>query len=141
MKARSPELLFLALALGVGASCTRTRPALSPTVRGSSTELKETQIVPTLETPLVKGKNAIWCASFLAAWKALEGDSIPQKVPDIPEGALYTAAGVVGDGSTRGSEMHETNILHELRRRIDETLQAFAQRKRGSAEVAVARPA
>ena len=77
---------------------------------GESTKLTRTQIVPTLDTPLQPGKNAIWCASFQAAWKTLQSDITKGPVqlkeaedtcarlnesptPEVPEGALYTAAG------------------------------------------------
>jgi hypothetical protein len=82
----------------------------------SSAELTLTQIVPTLETPFEDGKNAIWCASFAAAWKAL-GDMAAEppsldgssalvaslnKAEDpreyTPEEALYTAAGWIQEG-------------------------------------------
>ncbi len=39
---------------------------------GQSQELKETQIVPTLHTPIEQGSNVVWCASFLCAWKILQ---------------------------------------------------------------------
>ena len=39
---------------------------------GDSSGLTKTEIVPTLETPLPKSKNIIWCVSFQMAWKALE---------------------------------------------------------------------
>lgn len=66
----------------------------------------------TLDTPIPQGKNAIWCASFQAAWKALEKDLAGGPValdgareftaalnraadprPFIPEEALYVASG------------------------------------------------
>lgn len=81
------------------------------TFKGSSDELEATEIVPTLDTPISKGKNAIWCASFQAAWKALEeltGEQITFEErsqtakslndgadprPHIPPAALYVATG------------------------------------------------
>jgi hypothetical protein len=73
---------------------------------------KVTEVVATLETPIPNGKNAIWCASFLAAWKGFveqvtqeaialkESDelvaslnSAPDPRPDIPPMALYVASG------------------------------------------------
>jgi hypothetical protein len=83
-----------------------------PTFSGSSTDLTATQIVSTLEEPIVAGRNVVWCASSLAAWKTLEQDLAHEPValdgdppecallnaaadprPQIPDDALYTAAG------------------------------------------------
>ena len=82
------------------------------TFDGDSKDLKQTQIAATLDTPLQKGKNVIWCASFLSAWKALQtelaaepielagGDKLVDLLndardlrPDIPADCLYTAVG------------------------------------------------
>jgi hypothetical protein len=82
---------------------------------GDSSELTSTEVVATLDTPLTPGKNAIWCASFLAAWKkldkvtgeppTLEGDppavallnSASDPTGDLPEDS-YTQAGFVDKG-------------------------------------------
>jgi hypothetical protein len=37
-------------------------------------EPQRTQIVTTLDTPIESEKNAVWCASFVAAWKRLQND-------------------------------------------------------------------
>jgi hypothetical protein len=72
----SRGLLLVALAVALGCvSCGPTKapePGLS--FEGNSNALKRTQIVPTLDTPLPERGNAIWCASFLAAWKVLQAD-------------------------------------------------------------------
>ena len=79
---------------------------------GSSRELKRTQVVSTLHTPTEKGKNAVWCASFLSAWKELQDNIVKQAIvlegagnavtslnnapdprPEIPNACLYVAAG------------------------------------------------
>ena len=52
----------------------------SMSFQGDSKELKQTQIVPTLDTPITKGKNVIWCASFLVAWKKLQNDVVDEPV-------------------------------------------------------------
>lgn len=83
---------------------------------GSSDQLQATQIAPTLDTPIQNGRNAIWCASFISAWKTMEQDlgSSPllepqsntaaslnnagDPRPDIPADALYTAVGSLSDG-------------------------------------------
>jgi hypothetical protein len=87
-------------------------PTLKKTFDGPSTKLKNTRILPTLETPIEKDCSAIWCASFSAAWKTLAADiakadialeGSPQAAallnkagdprPHIPKGCLYVAAG------------------------------------------------
>jgi hypothetical protein len=50
-------------------------PAYQPpekTFDGSSADLRQTVIVPTLDTPIPEGKSAIWCASFQLAWNELK---------------------------------------------------------------------
>lgn len=88
-----------------------------PAFEGDSTLLSATEILPTLDTPIPPNKNAIWCASFASAWKALESDVLqgpvaiddappmvatlnkaPDPRPHIPAEALYTAAGWIQDG-------------------------------------------
>jgi hypothetical protein len=78
---------------------------------------KATEVVATLETLIPEGKNAIWCASFLAAWKtlmeqvtqepvSLEGqgglvpslNSAPDPRPAVPQAALYVASGWKQEG-------------------------------------------
>jgi hypothetical protein len=97
---------------------------------GSSTELKATEIVSTLETPIPKGKNVVWCASFLSAWKALGQDLVGEAIsldgnpvmagllnsaadprPSMPAAALYIATGWNQDGIVN-------QIQNDLRRRF-----------------------
>ena len=95
-------------------SCAR-EPGTLPmdrTFDGISTDLKSTQIVPTLGTEIENGHNAVWCASFLAVWKSLasdlaEGDisldgappaaallnKAEDPTPHTPTGSLYVATG------------------------------------------------
>jgi hypothetical protein len=81
---------------------------------GASTDLERTVILATLDEPIPAGKNAVWCASFVAAWKEMEdfngqpvvlqdspsmADSLNQAAdprPAIPADALYTKAGPGG---------------------------------------------
>lgn len=102
---------FLLMALLV-ASCAPKAGKLGRSFDGSSADLKATEIVPTLDSPIPEGRNAIWCASFQAAWKYMEKeaargaislDGSPQSAkllnqsgdpgPHLPTGALYLAAG------------------------------------------------
>ncbi|WP_145254404.1 hypothetical protein [Planctomycetes bacterium Pan216] len=45
-------------------------------VDGSSSELRRTIVVPTLETPFPDGRNVIWCASAQLAWDRLKEDVV-----------------------------------------------------------------
>lgn len=124
MKAAATHLMAASLLLFV-ASCSESIDPLSasnelktlPTFDGGSEQLKATEIVPTLNTPIPAGKNAVWCASFLSAWKALDQDVAGEMIaldgdpelakflntakdprPHIPESALYVATGRVQNG-------------------------------------------
>ena len=97
---------------------------------GPSQALKTTQVVATLDAPIPKGTNVIWCASFLCAWKAMEQDleagpvvidgDVPMlaslnAAPDprgwVPQGALYTATGWLDKGIGRA-------IANDLKQRF-----------------------
>ncbi len=84
---------------------------------GDSRPLKSTRVLATLDDPIEDGMNAVWCASFLAAWKTMEADLAGGPVslkgspetflalnmaadprPDIPTDCLYAAAGWNRDG-------------------------------------------
>jgi hypothetical protein len=96
-------------------------PRAASKSRASTTEvvarLEATEVVATLETPIPKGKNAVWCASFLAAWKTLAEQTAPEPPalagsgglcaslnnaldprPAIPPAALYVASGWIQHG-------------------------------------------
>src|SRR5579883_158864 len=45
-----------------------------PALVVSSTELKRTVVVPTLDTPFPEGQSAIWCSSFQLAWNRFAKD-------------------------------------------------------------------
>src|SRR5437867_1828450 len=124
--------LFLVGVLIIASSCSDrgSRDASIPvTFSGSSANLKETEILHSLSEPFSPGKNAIWCASFQAAWKALEefaGEPIacehspealrrlnvePDPRPDIPADSLYAAAGRAQDGIIRKIQ---TDLKHRF---------------------------
>ncbi|MHC4249006.1 MAG: hypothetical protein ACYS9X_07755 [Planctomycetota bacterium] len=99
MKRKKPLLLAapVCFALAAVAVCLLIRmrarqPYAPPPVafEGDSSKLQSSVVVPTLDTPLPEGRNAVWCASFEMAWRALSRD--------LPEGGHYSTAGVVGDG-------------------------------------------
>ena len=83
----------------------------------SSTQLTGTAIVPTLDTPLATSGNAVWCATFQAAWNHARDDVIrdrlrianAQPVADrrndspiteaaLPPGSYYAVTGRLEDG-------------------------------------------
>lgn len=109
--------MSVALAGVVGAFLVLSQPELKKAFDGDSTELKATLFVPTLDTPLPEGKNAIWCASFQIAWNRLRDDVIKEPIrienaevvagrlnnarqseADLPPDSYYAAAGFVTDG-------------------------------------------
>jgi hypothetical protein len=103
-------LLFLSIPF---CSCSdrASKSEFPVTFSGSSEKLAATEIVPTLDTQFATNKNVIWCASFEAAWKALEdlaGEPVlvegspgvakslndaPDPRTNIPPECLYVAAG------------------------------------------------
>jgi hypothetical protein len=89
----------------------------SPNFSGDSTQLRETVIVPTLDTPMPKGKNVIWCSSFELAWNRLRNDVVKEPVrikgaesianrlnastaseADLMPESVFAAAGRTSDG-------------------------------------------
>jgi hypothetical protein len=119
---RSMRLVFVLQTVVLAASCSsqsETQPAkdVKKTFDGRSDDLKVTQVLPTLEAPIEKGQNAIWCSSFLAVWKKLAGEIAKEDIslgdspqtakllneaqdprPSVPAGAMYAAAGWKREG-------------------------------------------
>ena len=60
------------------------------TFSGTSEALKDTVIVPTLDSPCPPNKNVIWCSSFQLAWNAVRDDVIGAPL-DVPEAAEVAA--------------------------------------------------
>jgi hypothetical protein len=114
-------IVSICISLIFGAGCkdyeegTYEPPALA--YEGDSAGLKQTVIVPTLDSPIEKGKNAIWCGSFQLAWDQMIGDVIKEpiqlaqsqdiasrlnqnkmNVADLIPDSYYTAAGMVENG-------------------------------------------
>jgi hypothetical protein len=84
---------------------------------GSSTGLQHTIVVPTLDTPIPKGKSAIWCSSFQMAWNRLRDDVVKEPIrlegvgeivdrlnqadqseSDLEADSYYAAAGLAAEG-------------------------------------------
>jgi Serpin (serine protease inhibitor) len=91
--------------------------AVPMTFDGTSDQLKETVIVPTLDTPIAEGNSAIWCSSFQLAWNRLKDDVVKapiqianaqtiadrlnrgdQSENDLNSDAVFAAAGLAKDG-------------------------------------------
>ena len=92
-------------------------------VAADSEALRQTVIVPTLDTPIPPGKSAVWCSSFQLAWNRLKTDfaggplliegaevvarrlnEAEQSEDDLVPGSYYVAAGKVKDGIQRQIE-------------------------------------
>ncbi len=90
----------------------QTFPVAERCFEGDSGKLEATEIVATLDAAIRPGENTVWCASFQAAWKALETEVAGEPLtlegdpaeavalaasrdprPHIPEESLCAAAG------------------------------------------------
>jgi len=84
---------------------------------GTSDQLLQTVILPTLDSSIPDDKNAIWCASFQIAWNRLKDDVAKEPIRlanaesiadaqnraeqsenDVEPDAVYAAAGLAKDG-------------------------------------------
>ncbi|MHC4541552.1 MAG: hypothetical protein ACYS74_17515 [Planctomycetota bacterium] len=87
------------------------------TFSGSSKSLKDTIILPTLDSPYPENKNVVWCSSFQLAWNQMKDDVIgaavevvgaeelaarlnnaEQSDADVEASSFYSAAGRVEEG-------------------------------------------
>jgi hypothetical protein len=116
-------LTLVATAAGIGITWWSLRPSREsyapPTLSfdGTSDELRDSIVVPTLDTPIPDGKSAIWCASFQLAWNRLRDDVAKGPIQlanaqpiadrlnraqsydgDVESDSVYTAAGFARDG-------------------------------------------
>jgi len=90
---------------------------ISVTFSVDSNSLKQTSIVPTLNSPCIENRNIIWCSSFQLAWNRMKDDVIgapvevvgaeelaarlntaEQSAEDIQADSFYAAAGRVEKG-------------------------------------------
>jgi hypothetical protein len=88
----------------------------APTFEGDSTQLSQTVILPAFASPMVPGKNNIWCSTFQLAWNELKStfkvpivakgaedlsqllNTAGQSKADLLENSYYAAAGSVQNG-------------------------------------------
>ncbi len=97
--------------------CVPSHQPSAKTFDSDSTDLHQTVIVPTLDTPFPENKSAIWCGSFVLAWKRLQADvagrpigirnaeAIAERLnraefseADLAPETVYAAAGLNKDG-------------------------------------------
>ena len=96
---------------------------------GSSDQLKQTVMVPTLDTPVPTGKSAIWCASFQMAWNKfkaevakspvqIKGELVAERLnhaeqseDDLEPSSFYAAAGWVRDGFVEKIQADMTRLF------------------------------
>jgi hypothetical protein len=97
----------------------RGQPYRPPQVsfEGSSADLRQTVVVPTLDTPMPSAKNVVWCGSLQIAWNRLRDDVLraPPSIAgaeavvsrlnqaalteqDLPEDSFLAAAGFLKHG-------------------------------------------
>ncbi len=58
----------------------RELEARTATFDGDSTELSNTVILPAFDSPMVPGKNNIWCSSFQLAWNEMKDSVIKEPI-------------------------------------------------------------
>jgi len=113
------------------------RPYQPPGIafEGDSKDLRESVVVPTLDTPMPKGKNVVWCGTIQLGWNRLEKDVLHARPriqgaeavvsrlneaqlreEDVPPDSYFAAAGFVKDGIAQ-------NVKTEMRRRFQEDVQ------------------
>ena len=86
-----------------------------PSFKGGSDQLKQTVVVPTLESPLAPDTSAIWCGTLAMAWQQAEKKVVKKPLvvlgeeetsrdlrktpwPDLEPKDYYVAAGFYKDG-------------------------------------------
>ena len=108
---------------------------LTETFTGNSRSLKQTSVIPTLDSSCPKNRNVIWCSSFQLAWNRIKDDVIGapvevvgaeelatrlntagQSEADMESDSFYAAAGRVEDGiiSKIQKEMTEKFPAHSV---------------------------
>lgn len=93
------------------------------TFEGDCDQLKQTVIIPTLETAAPKGKNIIWCLPFQLAWNRLKDNIItePVKLTDANEiaerlnTASQSAADICKDDYYAASGFVKDGIIEQIR--------------------------
>ena len=108
---------WIAVIFALGTPAGHAREPDGMSFDGPSGELKATTIVATLDAVIPPRRNAVWTASFLSAWKAIQGSlndgsvildpesafgtsliRSPDPTLHVPSSALYAASGRPADG-------------------------------------------
>ncbi len=78
-----------------------------PTFAGDSSQLEQTAVVPTLDTPSPPGRNVIWCSSFQLAWNEIRDHVIgaPLQVMDA-----QPLADRLNNGLHRASDLEPRSV-------------------------------
>jgi hypothetical protein len=109
--------VFRSMGLGSYLGQRQEYASKTETFSGSSESLRQTVVVPTLDSPCPPGKNVIWCSSFQLAWNEVRDKVIgaplsvigaeemaarlntaKQSSSDLEPGTFYAAGGRAKDG-------------------------------------------
>jgi hypothetical protein len=123
-------LLVCAALAAVLLGCSQSAPPPAQPAPGKSGDLTSTIVVPTLDTPLMENKSALWCCTFQMAWDELKNNVVKAPIlladaeavserlnkgafaaDNLTEGSYYTTAGYNLDG------IHD-RIRAEMKRRF-----------------------
>jgi hypothetical protein len=109
----------------------------APTVAfcGESSALRESEVVPTLDTPTSKGKNVVWCGTIQIGWNHFEKDILhaPPAIrgakiivtrlnqgilseEDLPSDSFLATAGFIKDGIIK-------NVRDDMKERFQKDVQ------------------
>ncbi|MBN1766704.1 MAG: hypothetical protein JW860_15725 [Sedimentisphaerales bacterium] len=93
-----------------------------------SSDLEQTVVVSSLESPIPEGKNAIWCASFQLAWNVLGDEVLKEQVKvrqasddvDCLNRAEVSAKDLQPDSYYARAGSIDSNIINTIREEIGE---------------------
>lgn len=112
-------------------------PYTSPNIafKGDSKDLRQSAVVPTLDTPMPKGKNVIWCSTLQLAWNRLGKDVLHERPDvrgaeavvsrlnqtqlgedDLPLGSCLAMAGFAKDGVV---EKVKSEMRHRFKKEVE----------------------
>jgi hypothetical protein len=75
----------------VASGCSQRQPAYEPALATTPAALADTAVVPTLDTPIARESNAVWCATFQLAWQQLRRTGL-HECADQPTAQRLNAA-------------------------------------------------
>jgi hypothetical protein len=130
-------LLAVAVVGGQIFLASRGRPYQPPAIvfQGDSEDLRQSVVVPTLDTPVPQHKNVIWCGSMQLAWNHLGKDVLrgPPRVQgaetvasrlnqaaltedDLPSDSCFATAGFAKDGV---AERVKSEMAHRFHKDVE----------------------